>query len=597
MSNDPAGTPPKDTRRSVAIRVTILDSNKQPLKQQSLVRVTSQETGRVYFETTRGTEAIFANLSPGKYLIEAGAAGYVGMHEQINVPDLAHDFNETIYLAHDPAAVNLSLGDAGELPSKAHKEAEKGVQALELGNFVEARKYLEAADRQYSSSSSIKFLLGYVSLQQKDEDRELEYLLAATKLDPHNLQAQNLLAQLYYGRGDYAHAAEAADVVVARSGESVTARKVLATSCLMIKQFEKARENAQWLVDHGGSEGVSSRLILGQALAGLGKYEAAIPVLKAYLEGDPTSSVAPQVKEVIAQLQANVKANPAIGDPDLAGEMASGGSRVGMPSDVDTQKPSVAAGVQCPANLLQKTGNPSKLLVESVAQYSAIEHMVHENISPQGIPRNRETRQYNYVVSITQPSNSTLTIQEYRNADNLDMPDRITTSGLPVLAIAFNPLFRDDFDMRCEGLGDWHGKAAWVVHFRQRDGKPSRLRSYVVNKNYYPVSLKGLAWIAADNFQIIHLETDLVKGVPEIHLNTEHTSVSYGPVDFRRQGTDLWLPKSADLYVSIGKKRFHRSESFDHFMLFATDVKEAATPSKSESSPNPIPSSGPQQDQ
>ncbi len=173
------------------------------------------------------------------------------------------------------------------------------------------------------------------------------------------------------------------------------------------------------------------------------------------------------------------------------------------------------------------------------------------------------------------------------------MPDKITTTGLPVLAIAFHPLFRDDFEMKCEGLGDWDGKAAWVVYFRQLDSKPSRLRSYVVNKNYYPVALKGRAWISADNYQMLHLETDLVKPIPEIRLATEHTSVSYGPVAFRKSGTDLWLPKNAELYVSLGNRRFHRSENFDHFMLFSTETQEAAKPPKTESDPPPVPNSGP----
>ena len=126
------------------------------------------------------------------------------------------------------------------------------------------------------------------------------------------------------------------------------------------------------------------------------------------------------------------------------------------------------------------------------------------------------------------------------------------------------------------------------------DNKPSRLRSYIANKIYYPVSLKGRAWLSADNYQILHLETDLVKPVPEIRLNTEHTSVSYGPVEFHRHGSDLWLPKSADMYVSWGKRRFHRSESFDHFMLFSTDASDTPKLPKTETTANPAPNSGPQ---
>ncbi len=595
MSNTPTGDIPSDTRRSVTIRVTVLDTDKQPLKQQVLVRLTNQSTGAAFFEIARGTEAIFLNLSAGKYLIEAGSAGYVARHETASIPDLAHDFSETIYLARDPAAVSLSLGDEKELSGKARKNGQKGLEALQLGNFTEAHKYLEAADRESSSSSSsVNFLLAYVALQQKDETRELQYLLTSVKLDPHNLQAQNLLAQLYYRRADYTHAVQAANVVLARSGDSVMARKVAANSYLKLGQYEKARENAQWLIDHGGSEGASARLILGQALADLGKYAEAIPVLKAYLEAEPTSSVASQVTQLIAELEQAKAQTTGIADPDLD---AAGGAtaRVGMPSDVDAEKPTVAAGVQCPANLLQKTGGPAQMLVDSVAQYSAIDHMVHENISPEGTPRNRETRQYNYVVSISETGHDVLHIKEYRNADNLEMPDNVTTNGLAVLAVAFHPLFRHDFAMRCEGLGQWNGQATWVVYFRQLDDKPSRLRAYVVGGNYYPVNLKGRAWISAQNFQIVHLETDLVKGIPDIRLRTEHTSVDYGPVLFKHSGTDLWLPKSADMYVNIGKLRFHRSENFDHFMLFATDATQTARPAKSADSSNPPANSGPQQ--
>jgi hypothetical protein len=588
------------SRAGATIKVTILDEKKKPLKQQALVRVTSQATGAVFFQSTSAAEARFTDLPAAKYLIEVGAAGYFAVHEQITIKDISYDSEETVLLTRDPAAVDLKLKDAAQLPSKARKEAEKGLLALELSNFVEARRHLEAANHEYSSSSSINFLLGYLALQQKDPDGELLYLKVAIKLDPSNVQAQNLLGQLYYHRGDYVHAAEAEQIVVASQGKSLIARSILANSCLRLKQFQQARDNAQWIVDQGGSEAAAARLVLGQALAGLQDYQAAIQTLTAYLDAQPGSPMAPQVRELLAALQKRVSqgasgsnADIAFGDPELAAESEAFGGSAGMPLDIDAQKPSVAAGVQCPADILQVTSNPSRQLIDGLSQFSAIEHMVHENLSPQGSPKNRETRQFNYVVSISEPTPGSLIIQEYRDSagGSLDMPDKITTTGLPVLAIAFHPLFRDDFDMHCEGLGDWDGQPAWLVHFQQIEEKPSRLRRYVVNKNNYPVRLKGRAWIQADNLQIVHLETDLVRPVPEIHLLTEHTSVSYGPVQFKRSGTDLWLPKSAELYVHFAKLRFHRSESFDHFMLFATDAVDKAKFPKAE--PSPIPPAAP----
>ncbi len=569
------------TRSGATIHVSILDENKKPLKQQSLVRVTSQANGAVFFQTTNASEAKFPDLPVAKYLIEVGAAGYFAVHEQVEVTNVAIDVKETVLLARDPSAVDLKLQDAGQLSSKARKDAVKGIQALELSNFVEAQKYLEAANRKDPSSSSINFLLGYLAMQQKDQDRELAYLTAATKLDPKNVQAQNLLGQLYYQRRDFARAVAAEEIVVATQSQAVLPRRILANSYLQLKQWEKAREYSQWLVDKGGSEGASARLILGQALAGLQKTEAAIEALTAYLDGDPASLVGPQIRQLLTQLKARlaagapgVVADIEVGDPELKGETESVAGNGGMPPDIDTQKPWVAAAVQCPTDILQAAANPSKELIDGLSQFSAIEHIVHENLTPQGTPRNRQIRQFNYVVSIGEPAQGTVIISEYRDSagGNMDMPDHITTSGLPVLAIAFHPFFRDDFDMHCEGLGDWNGQPAWLVHFQQNEEKPSRLRRYVVNGNNFPVRLKGRAWIQADNLQIVHLETDLVRGIPEIQLLNEHTSVSYGPVQFKRNGVDLWLPQSAELYVHMAKRRFHRSESFDHFMLFATDA-------------------------
>jgi tetratricopeptide (TPR) repeat protein len=584
-------------RAGATLKVTIVDESKKPLKQQSLIRLTNQSTGLVLFQTSRDAETRFTDLPVAKYLLEVGSIGYFGVHEQIAVNDAAHDVNETVTLGRDPAAVDFKLNDPGHLPSKARKEAEKGVLALELSNFVEARKHLEAANHQFPTSSSINFLLGYIALREKDQERELSYLTAATKLDPSNLQAQNLLGQLYYLRGDYGRAAAAEEIVVASSGESLIARKVLASSYLKLKQWDKARENSQWLVDRGGSEAASARVILGQALAGLGKNEAAIQTLTAYLDEEPGSSVAPQVRNLIAALKrqvsqggANASTDIRVADPDLESDSELASGNAGMPADIDEQKPAVVAGVQCPANIFESASNPSKSLVDSVSQFSAIEHMVHENISPQGVPRNRQTRQFNYVVSISEAAPGPLMIEEYRDAGG-DVPDNIKSTGLAVLAIAFHPYFRDDFEMRCEGLGEWHGQAAWLVHFRQFDDKPSRLRRYVVNGNNFPVRLKGRAWIRVDNLQIIHLETDLVKPIPEIYLLTEHTSVSYGPVQFKRSGTELWLPQSAELYVHFDKRRFHRSETFDHFMLFATDASDKANLPKTD--PNHTPTAAP----
>jgi hypothetical protein len=128
--------------------------------------------------------------------------------------------------------------------------------------------------------------------------------------------------------------------------------------------------------------------------------------------------------------------------------------------------------------------------------------------------------------------------------------------------------------MSCEGLGDWHGQATWLIHFRQRDDRPNSMLSYKVGSQIYPVKLKGRAWITADRFQIVRIEAEMVNPMPEIQLLTQHQVVEYGPVPFQQNRISLWLPKTAELYIDFRKNRFYRKHSFDHYMLFSVDSIE-----------------------
>ena len=145
--------------------------------------------------------------------------------------------------------------------------------------------------------------------------------------------------------------------------------------------------------------------------------------------------------------------------------------------------------------------------------------------------------------------------------------------------------------MSCEGLGDWRGKAAWLVRFEQLQDHPHRIQEYRIAGHSYPVSLKGRAWIAAGTFQIIHLESDLMSPIPEIQLLSEHMNIDYGPVLFQNKSVELWLPKSAEIYFDFRRHHYLRRHSFDHFMLFSVDSTEKRNePATKKQQPEPAPS-------
>lgn len=95
-----------------------------------------------------------------------------------------------------------------------------------------------------------------------------------------------------------------------------------------------------------------------------------------------------------------------------------------------------------------------------------------------------------------------------------------------------------------------------------------------MNGPNYPVRLKGRAWISAENYDIIRLESTIVAPVPQIHLLADHTIIEYGPVNFRQADTTLWLPVSAEVYCAWLGRRFHRRHEFSNYLLFGIDDQQ-----------------------
>jgi hypothetical protein len=68
------------------------------------------------------------------------------------------------------------------------------------------------------------------------------------------------------------------------------------------------------------------------------------------------------------------------------------------------------------------------------------------------------------------------------------------------------------------------------------------------------------------------VESELLAPVEK--LSVQHQIVEYGPVHFKRENVDLWLPKSVDLYLEIDRRRYYRRHSFDQYVLFAVNTEQ-----------------------
>jgi tetratricopeptide (TPR) repeat protein len=327
-----------------------------------------------------------------------------------------------------------------------------------------------------------------------------------------------LLGRTHLERKDYPAARSALEQAVLADTDNWLPHDLLADTYLRQKDYGKARDEAQIAITKGKNIASPAELVLGQAFLGLGRDQESLAALTTFLEQSPKNPLASQVRTLIAEINEHNPSHTDAGTPATGGRSLAGVDSLAAleapplpikpwaPPGIDEAKPPVASGAECPTEkVIEESGKRVQELVNDLSRFSAIEDLFHQPLDQYGIPIRTENRKYEYVATISEPSPGEVSVVEYRSekltADGY--PDHIASTGFATLALVFHPEMRKDFDLQCEGLGDWHGEPSWLVHFQQRADRPNRMHSYKVGESIVSVALKGRAWITANRFQII----------------------------------------------------------------------------------------------
>jgi hypothetical protein len=227
-------------------------------------------------------------------------------------------------------------------------------------------------------------------------------------------------------------------------------------------------------------------------------------------------------------------------------------------------------------DVLRSVGERERELINTLPQFTATERLEHQEKDKAGKWRNPEIVLFHYLAELREIRPGMLKMDETRNGSRSPalFPAKFADFGLPAIVLVFHPYFVDEYSMSCQGLGQWAGQPAWLVHFQQRPDRVARLRSYVVAGRSFTQKLKGRAWIAADTYQIVRLEADLMEPVPEIRLKREHLAIEYHPVRFDKHDVELWLPQSAQIYLDVRGRFFRRRHTFSDYLLFSVDINQ-----------------------
>ena len=230
------------------------------------------------------------------------------------------------------------------------------------------------------------------------------------------------------------------------------AHNLLADAYLQRHEFEKSREHAASRDRKSERRAKATLLLLGYALANLGRDEEAIQALNDYAGLRPNSPVTPEVMALVGQLKRHAsdpshtplslllptatQYQTSRADTDELLPMKSW-----EPPSVDDAIPTVASGVTCPSGLvIEKAGERVTEFVNAVSRFAAVEKLKHETVDELGRSLTRETRQYNYLVDISEVLPGVFSVNELRSIQSrlADFPDNVATLGLPALVLVFS---------------------------------------------------------------------------------------------------------------------------------------------------------------
>jgi tetratricopeptide (TPR) repeat protein len=624
--------------QSLGLTVTVRTESGDSLDTVAVTITLSKSSGEMLASGSAFSgRAEFGNLAPGSYTVTASAPLFHSASQTVDL--LLSSPNEQVELILRPQRDSTASRSASSgllLSPKLRKELASALDALRANKLDAAKKHVDAAFRLAPANPDVNFVRGLYFARAGEASAARESWQKSISVDPKYTPAMLQLGTLALKSGNYTDARDFFSATLNVNPNSWRAHELLAVTLLRLHKFPEAAREAELTLRFGHQQAIGANLILAEADLEQQKLANAREALRALLTSHPSSEQAAAATRLL-QFIDQASATPAHGAasqfaaqvlPPSPLDSSAAESSAPSPQYVEAAAPSAPSSLD-PLPAVAETAvpvdsvNPASWLPPSVSEtfppvdstppcvlpelliataqrvddfvssldrFTATEDLHHELLSPWGAPLAQENRSFRYTAFVTRLQNGAFAIQEMRNGtpDLSIFPDRLATIGLPAAIFIFHSQFQGDYEMTCEGLSRplasggtspspaANSTPAWQIYFRQKAGRPSRIRGYRVSLSapVVGVPLEGRAWIDAATSNVIRIETDLLVPVPQIQLAAEHQLIEFAPVRFASRETELWLPKSAEIFWELRGRRYHRKNTFRDFLLFSVDEKQ-----------------------
>jgi tetratricopeptide (TPR) repeat protein len=616
---------------TVDLDVRLKDPDGKPVQGTAVVTLTKLSGELFRQEHTNTGRIVFTFVPPTEYNVQVVAQSYQRTAKLIDAQGGKSTHEVNIELRPLSAEDIAFAAKVSALKPKAQKELAKAMEELRANDLPKAHNHLENVYQMAPDHAEVNYLMGTYSSQAKEPEQARTYWTKTLQLDPKHEGALLALSEMLMRDNKPAEALPLLNRAVAAEPSSWRAHAMRATAELKLGEAPEAIKEAERALELGQQQAAIVQRLLATALSKSGDRAHALIVLQDYVQDHPADAEAKADLErfqkpdaVIAGSTNGAKSVGAattnaasISEATMSEASMSAGTTESevdaaatslplpsswLPPGVDDKVPPVEPGAACALNdVIEEAGKRIQEFVSNVDRYTATESLTHQSVNKWGLASESEGRKFGYLAAISEAKPGFFNVEEYRSVAGFpgQFPGGVETRGLPALALIFHPDNVDNFDLTCEGLAQRSGGLAWQVHFRQRPDRPNTMKRYRIGAEgqSYPVAIKGRAWIAADTYQVVRLETDLIAPMHMIRLNADRAVVEYGPVHFRQRQLDMWLPQTADVYFDWQGHRIHRRHTYSDYLLFSIDDKQqiaapekekraADAPATSKSEPN-----------
>jgi hypothetical protein len=202
--------------------------------------------------------------------------------------------------------------------------------------------------------------------------------------------------------------------------------------------------------------------------------------------------------------------------------------------------------------------------------------------SQQRFPDQQDTRRMTYtyrIVSTQDPVQGGLLDESRMDTHNrpvaasVNDPDSPHSVGFSTTWLYFLPGNVEESRFRYVGLQKIGNRETYVVAFAQKPER-ERLRTVLdTGTGRCSTSIQGLAWIDQTTYRIVRMQTDLLRPLPEIHVDQLRSTLNYGEVKIPQNGLTLWLPSDVEIAWKSQDQGAEERHRYSNYRLFSATAK------------------------